>query len=113
MTVKDLVKKTGWDALTFAPDLPVLSAYVCDLLSCAMAKASEGTVWITIQSHVNVVAVASLTGCACVVIAERTAVSQETLDAARTKNICIISAPCTAFGAAAALSDFGIGEVSQ
>lgn len=113
MTIKELINKTGWDALTFAPDSPICSAYVCDLLSCAMARAQTGTAWITIQSHVNVVAVASLTGCACVVIPERIAVSEETIDAARAKNVCILSAPCTAFGAAAMLSRLGIGEVSR
>lgn len=112
MTVKELIDATGWDALTFAPDEQITSAYSCDLLSCAMANTKEGTAWITIQSHVNVVAVASLTGCACVIIPCRTAVSEETLEAAKIKKVCIISAPCTAFSAAVRLHQLGIGDVS-
>lgn len=35
-------------------------AYVSDLLSDVMGYSTEGEVWITLQSHLNVVAIASL-----------------------------------------------------
>lgn len=38
----------------------VSGAYVSDLLSDVMGFSQEGEVWITLQSHVNVVAIASL-----------------------------------------------------
>jgi len=38
----------------------VSGAYVCDLLSDVMGFAHEGDAWITLQSHINVVAIASL-----------------------------------------------------
>lgn len=113
MTVEELVDKTGWKALTDIPEIAVTSAYVCDLLSWAMAHTQSGTVWITVQSHVNVVAVASLTGCACVVVPEGIDVSEETLAAARDKNVCILSAPRTSYGAAMALHSLGVGEVTK
>ena len=113
MTVYELIKATGWKTLTDATDDEVGSAYVCDMLSWAMSRTHKGTAWITIQSHINVVAVASLTGCSCVVIPERIEVAEETLEAARTKNVCILSADCSSFGAAAKLSRLGVGEVSR
>ena len=35
-------------------DRPVVSGYAADLLSCAMAAAKAGTLWITLQAHPNV-----------------------------------------------------------
>ncbi|MFA5675762.1 MAG: hypothetical protein WDA65_04485 [Christensenellales bacterium] len=111
MKVKELIDATGWDALTLIPDKQITSAYTCDLLSFAMANTQSGTAWITVQSHVNVVAVASLTGCACVIIPCGTSVSEETLEAAKTKDVCIVSAPCSAYAAAARLYRLGIGDI--
>ena len=111
MTVSELITKTGWQALTDINEETVSSGYVCDLLSWAMAHVQVGTAWITVQSHLNVVAVAQLTDCACVVVPEGIEVSEETLTAARSKGVCILSAPCSAYGAASQLLRLGIGEV--
>ncbi len=113
MTIQQLIEKTGWKALTAVQDAEITSGYVCDMLSWVMARAQFGTVWITVQAHVNVVAVAALTGCACVVISDNIAVSEETHFAARDKDVCIISAPCTSYGAAVALHELGVGEVAR
>ena len=112
-TVKQLLETTGWNALTSVPDAEISSGYVCDMLSWVMARAQFGTAWITVQAHVNVIAVAALTGCSCVVIPDSITISEETLGAARDKEVCIISSSCTSYGAAAALHDLGVGEVSR
>lgn len=111
MTTRELIEKTGWKPLTEPQNDPVTSAYICDLLSWVMAHAQIGTAWITVQTHLNVVAVASLTGCACVIIPENIAVSEDVLAAARDKGVMMLSAPCSSYGAALALSGLGIGEV--
>jgi len=48
----------------------VTGGYASDLLSCVMAKARAGNVWITLQSHPNIVAVASLLNLAGIIITE-------------------------------------------
>lgn len=111
MTTSELIEKTGWKTLTAPADDTVSSAYICDLLSWVMAHAQNGTAWVTVQAHLNVVAVASLTGCACVIVPDNIAVSEEVLTAARDKGVTMISAPCTSYGAAIALSNLGLGEV--
>jgi len=113
ITVRQLIEKTGFTPLTPVKEAEITSGYVCDMLSWVMARACNGTAWVTVQSHVNVVAVASLTGCACVIIPDNIAVSEETLDAARGRDVCILSAPCTSYGVAAALHDLGVGEVKR
>jgi hypothetical protein len=113
MTLKQMIEKTGFKPLTNVTDAKITSGYVCDMLSWVMARARFGTAWITVQAHVNVVAVAALTGCACVIIPDSITVSEETLSAARDKEVCILSAPCTSYGAAAALHDLGVSEVER
>ena len=48
----------------------VSSGYTCDLLSWVMAHGREGMAWITVQTHMNVIAVATLHDMACVIIPE-------------------------------------------
>ena len=111
MTVKELTEKTGWKLLTDGLNEQITAGFVCDLLSWAMARVQTGTAWITVQAHVNVVAVAALTGCACVIIPENIAVSEEVLATARDKEVMLISAPCSSYGAALVLAQLGFGEV--
>jgi len=113
ITVRQLIDNTGYKPLTSVPEVNITSGYVCDMLSWVMARASNGTAWVTVQSHVNVVAVASLTGCACVIIPDNITVPEETLAAARSRDVCILSAPCTSYGVAAALHNLGVGEVER
>ena len=113
MTIRKLLELTNWQALTDVPDTAITSGYVCDMLSWVMARAQSGAAWITVQTHLNVVAVAALTGCECVILPDSIALPDETRAAALEKGVCIISAPCTAYGAACTLHRFGIGEVSQ
>ena len=43
---------------------------MCDLLSYAMSHAAKGNVWITVQTNINVIAVAVLTEVGCVILPE-------------------------------------------
>jgi hypothetical protein len=52
----DLKVYTGGEMAT----REVSGGYVSDLLSDVMGHAKEGEVWITLQSHANVVAIASM-----------------------------------------------------
>ena len=48
----------------------VTGCYIGDLLSVVMSKAKEGHVWLTIQNHINIVAVSSLVNISCIIITE-------------------------------------------
>lgn len=85
-------------------DREVKGGYVCDLLSLVMARLKEGDVWITVQTNVNVVAVAALAECACVLICEGMSVEQATLDKARAQGVTILQSQGSAFELAAAIA---------
>ncbi|NLM37564.1 MAG: serine kinase, partial [Firmicutes bacterium] len=69
MTLKELVKVIEADVVTGHDQLETNFAgvYVSDLLSDVIGHAQEGQVWLTIQTHVNVVAVALLLNLAAIV----------------------------------------------
>lgn len=62
MTVRQIAEELGLRVFTGETnlDIEVNGGYVSDLLSDVMGNAGEGEVWITLQSHMNVVAIASL-----------------------------------------------------
>jgi predicted transcriptional regulator len=70
MVVSDLIEKfgltpySGKDGL----DRQVTGGYASDLLSDVMGHAREGQVWITLQTHKNVMAIASLKDLAAVIL---------------------------------------------
>jgi len=72
-------------------DREVHSGYASDLLSWVMAHAKENDIWITIQSHQNVVAVASLLNLAAIIIAEDASIDENTIKKAEQENIPIYS----------------------
>lgn len=111
MNVNDLINKTGWAVLAGEPGCIITSGYVCDLLSWVMAHGQKGTAWITVQTHLNVIAVASLHEFSCVIIPENIQVSEGTINAANEKGVCLLSAPCSSYGAVRAMVQLGIGEV--
>ena len=69
MTIDEMAARLGLEVIHREPDREYTGVYCCDLLSNAMAGAPEDGVWVTVMGNRNVVAVASLTDVACVVLA--------------------------------------------
>jgi len=99
-----MVLKTLVDALDLtaaaAPkslDKPVKGVYVSDLLSDVIAHASEGEVWITLQTHPNIVAVAVLKDLAGIILINNRQPEAETLAKAEQEGIPIMTTGKPAF----------------
>ena len=105
MRVSDLIKALDLTVLT--PDFEdrsVTGCYIGDLLSWVMGKAQQGDVWITIMNNINIVAVAALTDCACILLCEGVAATPEIIAKAATEDIIILSSEKTAFELAKSIS---------
>jgi len=89
-------------------DAEVTGGYAADLLSCAMAGAHQGYVWVTLQGHLNVVAIASLTELAGVIVAENKPVAPEALARAEEEGIPVLSTPLTTFAVVGQLWEMGV-----
>lgn len=71
--------------------------YAGDLLSRAMSRVEAGNLWITIMNNMNVVAVASLTEAAAVILAEGVKLMPEAEEAARENNITVLSSDLSVY----------------
>lgn len=69
----------------------ITGAYSSDLLSDVMANSKDGNVWITLQTHINIVAVASLKGLAGIIIVGNRQPQQETVEKAEAEKVTILT----------------------
>ena len=85
--------------------------YTSDLLSCAMAGAAKGNLWVTLQGHLNVVAVASLNELAGVIVTEGKPVTAETAGKAEEEGVVLLQTPLSLLpGHRPAVGSGGAGE---
>ncbi len=89
-------------------DGEVTGGYSSDLLSCAMAGAGKGDVWVTLQGHLNVVAVASLNELAAVIITENKPVAAETASKAEEEGVVLLQTPLSSYQVIGRLWDLGV-----
>ena len=75
----------------------VSGGYVSDLLSDALANCAEDSVWITLQKHTNIVAVASLKNLAGIIIVGGRELEEDVLKQAEAKEVTIMTTPMSAF----------------
>ena len=85
----------------------IQGGYASDLLSDVMGNSHEGDIWITMQKHVNIVAVAQLNNLAAIVLVNGREPEPDTAVRADEIGVPIISTPLQAFDAAGVL--FGLG----
>lgn len=82
---------------SLAIEKEVNNVYVCDLLSNVMSHAGEDDIWITIQTHQNIVAVASLLNIPAIIIPEGFKPDLEAVKKAETEGIAIFSCDLSAY----------------
>lgn len=108
MRVKDLVDQLGLETITGFLDGEISGVYVGDLLSNVMARAKEQDLWITIQGHPNVVAVASLTNVAAVIVVEDFQIEEAAIKRALEHEVNILRTPMTAYELISKLMELGV-----
>ncbi len=99
MKVIDLVEKLGFKVVSGKAGLTneITAGYTSDLLSDVMGNANSGSVWITLQTHKNVMAVASLKDLAAVVIVNNYLPDQDLISQSEEESIPVLSTSEKAF----------------
>jgi predicted transcriptional regulator len=100
----NLMVKTGEDLL----DRKVSGGYAGDLLSDVLAHARQGQVLITLQTHANVVAVASVKELCGIIIVNGRSPEEETLRKAAEEHIPILVSALSTYDAVCRLSELGV-----
>lgn len=99
MLVRDVVKHLNLKILggESGLDREVVGAYTCDLLSDVMGHVDEGQVWITLQTHKNVMAIACLKEVAAVIIVKSLEAAEHTIELSNEEGIPLLSTDMEAF----------------
>lgn len=112
MTAKELAQLLNGELITHEGcGNEVSCAYACDLLSWVMANGKQGCAWVTIQTHMNVIALASLHEMACVIFPEGVSPDEAPIQKATKEKIALIKTPLTAYGACARMAASGIADL--
>ena len=92
MKVNELVEKLGLKVLAGANglDREIDGCYISDLLSDVMGNAMEGNIWITLQTHKNVMAVASLKELACIILVKNLVPNDETIEQSNDEDLPLL-----------------------
>ncbi len=92
MKVKELVEKLNLKVLSGEKglDREIDGCYISDLLSDVMGNAMEGNIWITLQTHKNVMAVASLKEMSCIILVKNLVPNDETIEQSNDEDLPIL-----------------------
>ena len=107
MKLSELIQKLNLTVLTDSNfnDRDVTGCYIGDLLSWVMGKVRSGDVWITIMSNINIVAVASLTNAACILLCEGVCADESVINKANEEGIIILQSSGAAYELACKISE--------
>lgn len=109
MTVKELVEELNLEVVA-GPDLnkEIDGAYIGDLLSNVMARAESKNLWLTVQGHQNVVAVALLVEIPAVILVEDFDYQKSAIKRACKKNVNLLKTRQKSYDLAANLYELNI-----
>lgn len=99
MTVQDLVDKLELTVLSGGNGLSreIDGCYISDLLSDVMGNAEAGNIWITLQTHKNVMAIASLKELSCIILVKGLVPNDETTEQSNEEDIPILQTKLSTF----------------
>ena len=110
MTAQEMADKIGGKVEVAVEGASAEGLYVGDLLSDVMGHAGEDSVLITIQNHLNTIAVCTPVGCAVIVICHGRPVPPDMAEAAAREGVAIVTTPLSQYAAALALSSLPPAE---
>ena len=104
MTVSERAEKVDGKVAVDNPGAKVNYAYASDLLSDVMGHCGDESVLVTIQNHLNTIAVCTLAGIEVIVICHNRPVPDDMAEAAAREEVAIITTPLSQYAASVALS---------
>jgi hypothetical protein len=111
MTLQDVIDQLKLTVFTAPHDPRTLTprgGYASDLLSCVMAGAQPDNLWVTLQAHMNVVAVAALREVTAVIITEGSQPEADVLAKAGEQGIVLLGTTMGSYEVVGKLWELGI-----
>lgn len=113
LTLQNIITELQLQPLTEAADYSQIvptSGYTSDLLSCVMSGAKQKGLWITLQCHGNIVAIAALLDLSAIIITENARPDAATIAKANEQSIILLATPLSSYTIAGKLWEIGLKE---
>lgn len=111
MNLQEIIDQLHLSVLTesrdFASILPT-GGYSSDLLSCVMAGAKKGHIWVTLQAHLNIVAIAALNEVAAIIITENARPDEASIARANDQGVILLATPHSTYEINGRLWEMGV-----
>jgi hypothetical protein len=94
MNLQQIIDQLDLNVLTVSREFAGITptgGYSSDLLSCVMAGAKKGDLWITLQAHLNIVAIAALNELAAIIITENAQPDAASIAKANQQGVILLS----------------------
>src|SRR5512134_3069960 len=110
MKLKEIAERMGLELKTpnISLEADVKTGYASDLLSDVLAHSLEGDLWVTRQTHLNIVAIAVMRDLSAILLVSGADPDPDTVEKAREKTIPIFRTPLPTFEAVGRLYQLGI-----
>jgi serine kinase of HPr protein (carbohydrate metabolism regulator) len=105
MNLKNIITKLQLKILAGQEnvDIDVTGGYASDLLSDVIANSQEKNLWITLQTHQNIIAVAKLKDLSGIIIVNNREPGEETVQKAKEEKVPLLCTSLTAYEVAGKL----------
>ena len=111
ITLAKIIENLNLEVLTESKDfdlINVANGYTSDLLSCVMAGAPNQSVWVTLQAHNNIIAVAALLDLSAIIITEGATLDPNTIKKANDEGVNLLRTADNSFQVVGKLWELGI-----
>ena len=108
MKLQEIIEKVGLNALTNVEDKEIEGAFISDMLSDVMTSALSGQLWLTSQTHTNIVSAANLVDLGGIVVTQDKEVPRATIELANRYHVVILTTPLQNFQLAMKLMEIGL-----
>lgn len=97
MKLSKIIKACSLQKVVFCSDSEIKAGYTGDLMSDVIANSANDSIWITIQSHRNSIAVALIKNISAIIFTNDVPISPEVVKKAKEENISILSTSKNSF----------------
>jgi len=113
MKLNEIVEKLGLEVLSNIEDIEVEGVFISDMLSDVMSSANPGDLWLTVQTHKNIVSATNLVDLSAILVTHRKNVPEETVALAKRFNVTILRSQMTTFDLVYKLVEIGLKPVNK
>ena len=108
MNLQMIIEKLALQPLTQIEERDITGVYISDMLSDVMSSSQAGNLWLTVQTHKNIVSAANLIDISAVIVTYGKKVPKEIIEIANRFHVNILSTQLTTFELVAKLIEAGV-----